>query len=82
MPAQVLAIQPLELDQVEDRSAQRDALEVKALQHFFERKDIGKLGVDTLAHDLLLGGMRHAAAHQTEKVNHRFGQKTCLAVID
>src|ERR1017187_10339848 len=80
--AQVLAVQPLQLGQVEDRPAQRDTLEIELLQHLGERKNIALLDVDAPGNDLLLGWLRHAAAHQPQEVQQRLRQEPALAVID
>jgi hypothetical protein len=53
----------LQLHQVEDRTAQRDAREVVLGDHLGEREDVAFFGVEVLGDDLLLGGLGHATAH-------------------
>ncbi len=80
--AEVFAVEPLELDEVEDRAAEGDALEVEFLEHLGEGEDVAFLGVEALADDLGFGGLGHAAAEQAEEVEHGLRQVTGLLVED
>ena len=76
--AQVLAVEPLELDEIEDGAAERDALEDEVLNHLLEAEDFN-FGV-LLFVDLAARG--HAAAHEAEEVEHGAGQEAGLAIVD
>ena len=52
--AEVFAVEPLQLDEVEDGAAEGDALEVELLEHLGEGEDVAFFGVEALADDLLL----------------------------
>ena len=71
--AEVLAVEPLELGEVEDGAAEADIGEDEVLDHLGE----GELFRCRCS---IVGG--HAAAHEAEEVDHGFGEEAGLAVVD
>ena len=80
--AEVFAVEPLELDEVEDGAAERDALEVELLEHLGEGEDVAFFGVEAFADDLCFGGLGHASAQQAEEVEHGLREVAGLLVED
>lgn len=74
--AEVLAVQPLELGEVEDGAAEADVGEDEVLDHLGE----GELFGDAVGRALEVGG--HASAHEAEEVEDGLGEIAGLLVVD
>ena len=77
--AEILAVEPLELGEVEDRAAQRDALEVEPLEHLGEREDVAFLDVEAIS---ICVGCAMPPPIRPRKLMHGLGQEAGLAVVD
>ena len=74
--AEILAVEPLELGEVEDGSADADVGEDEVLDHLGE----GELFGDAVGCALEVGG--HASAHEAEEVEDGRGEIAGVAVVD
>ena len=70
--AEVLAVEPLELGEVEDGAAETNVFEDEVLDHLGEG-ELFRSAVEVC---------RYAAAHEAEEVDEGFGQVAALAVVD
>ena len=68
--AEIFAVEPLKLDEIEDGAAKRDFVEGELLEHGRQGEDFGSI--------VLLGWGGHAAAHEAKKVEQGLGQEAGL----
>ncbi len=80
--AEVLAVEPFELGEVEDGAAEGDLLETELREHVGEGEEVAFLGVEGLRDDLMLGGLGHATAHEAEEVEQGLREEAGLTVED